>query len=74
MRDCLLSMEKQTHLKLAIRRKYADPSIVIVSNHNVTIHVNSDASRSLQLPWRTASNPKAHFELTVIGEYLQSVS
>ncbi len=60
----------RSHLKLAIRGEDADPSIVIVGHHNVTVHVHSDACRSLQLPRRPTSDPEAHLELAIIGEYL----
>lgn len=62
----------RSHLKLPIRGEDADPSIVIVGHHNVPVHVHSDTSRSLQLPRRPTSDPKAHLELAIIGEYLQS--
>ena len=60
----------RSHLKLAIRGEDADPSIVIVSHHDVTVHVHSDACRSLKLPRRATSDPKAHLELAIIGEHL----
>lgn len=62
---------QRSYLKLPIRREDADPPIVIVGHHNVTVHVNSDTRWSLQLPWRPTSDPKAHFELAIIGENLQ---
>lgn len=60
----------RAYLKLSIRGKDADPSVVIIGYYNVTIHVHGDTRRSLQLPWRTTSDPEAHFKLSVIGEYL----
>lgn len=62
---------QRSYLKLPIRREDADPPIVIVGHHNVTVHVNSDTRWSLQLPWRPTSDPKAHLELAIIGENLQ---
>lgn len=60
----------RSDLELALRGEDADPSIVIVGHHNVTVHVYSDASWSLQLPRRATSDPEAHLELAVIGEHL----
>lgn len=60
----------RSHLKLAVRGEDADPSIVVVGHHDVTVHVHGDACGSLQLPWRPPSDPKAHLELPVIGKYL----
>lgn len=63
----------RAHLKLAVRGEDADPSIVIIGHDDVTVHVHSDAGRSLQLSRRPTSDPKAHLELAIVGEHLKSV-
>lgn len=60
------------HLKFALSREDANPSVVVVSHHDVAIHVHGDASRSLQLSRRATPDAEAHLELAVIGENLKS--
>lgn len=62
-----------SHLKLAVGGEDADPAIVVVGHHDVSVHVHGDARRPLQLPRGATSDPEAHLELAVVGENLQSV-
>lgn len=58
------------YLKFAIWGEDANPSVVIVSYNDVTVHVHCDSCGALQLSWRATSDPKPHLKLTIIWEYL----
>lgn len=61
-----------THLKLAFTWKDADPLVVIVGDDDVTVGVDGDTCRPLQLTWSPATDTKTTFELAVIGENLKT--
>lgn len=58
------------HLKFTITGENADPFGVVVSNDNVTIGVDGDASGPLELPRRSATCPKTSLKLSIIRKYL----
>lgn len=59
-----------THFVFAITGEDADPLVIIVSDDDVTIGMNSDTSGPLQLPWRSPANSKPALKLALIGEDL----
>lgn len=60
------------HLKFALSREDANPSVVVVRHHDVAVHVHGNAGRSLQLSRRATSDAEAHLELAVVGENLEA--
>ena len=60
------------HLKFALSREDANPSVVVVSHHDVAVHIHGDTGRPLQLSRRATSDAKAHLELAVVGKNLQA--
>lgn len=62
------------HLEFAIWGEDANPSVVVVSHNDVTIHVHCDPCGALQLARGPASDPKPHLELPVIWKHLEKSS
>ena len=61
-----ICLDESAHLELSIRGEDADPSVVVISDDDVSVHVHCDPCGALQLPRGTTSDPKPHLKLPVI--------